>query len=92
MDFFLCVIYSPYGENQYKSLQRKTSSKAKQVRQGVWLQGRQGNQEDVLQKEAQFAQERCGKNTKEAWTEGTCSAKGYVQEDGTRLEEIAINV
>lgn len=55
LDFFLCIFYSSHGKSQYKSLQGKTSSKAKQVRQGVWLQGCQGNQENLLQKEAQFA-------------------------------------
>ena len=53
--FFLCVFYSSHGKSQYKSLQGKTSSKAKQVRQGVWMQGCQGNQENVLQKKAQCA-------------------------------------
>lgn len=55
LDFFLCVFYSSHGKSQYKSLQGKASSKAKQVCQGVWLQGCQGNQENLLQKEAQFA-------------------------------------
>ena len=54
LNFFLCVFYSSHGKSQYKSLQGKTSSKAKQVCQGVWLQGCQGNQENLLQKEAQF--------------------------------------